>query len=366
MADIYHNSYITLAATASSNNKNGCFWDSDVSYERTFRAEHGFFSVRRIMKHWERSWTSTTAFPLLSRAWLFQKRLLAPRILHFSHHELVWECMELGYCQCKGYHVPPNPKTHDWDSKDSWASAVEFFTSLHLTVEQDRLPAFFGFVSFYAQCIGASIQRDYFAGLWRKSLHEYLLWRIDSSAHTLGNQVNRLYCCFDCNYGSYPNWRCQYSYSAACSLPCLDQRRLYRYGKADAAVAYDWKFMCSCSENNSYAAMQILQELGARDLLNLPGYEREPYLGPSWSWASARTRVQYWKDIQRGSETQCCTFGLIQVDYNKGHLASPIASATLTVNGHITAAPLQYESLPDLVDRRISVGCTTRGKCRDK
>jgi hypothetical protein len=120
-----------------------------------------------------------------------------------------------------------------------------------------------------------------------------------------------------------------------------------------------WESGCSCRirleahgflfRNNSYATIRLLQELGARDLLNLPEYEREPYLGPSWSWASARTRVQYWKDIQRGPETQCCTFGPIQVDYNKGHLSSPIASAALTVNGRITAALLQYESLPDLV-----------------
>ena len=49
----------------------------------------------------------------LKGAWVFQERLLPPRVLHFSHHELVWECMELADCQCGGYHVLSNPKSSD-------------------------------------------------------------------------------------------------------------------------------------------------------------------------------------------------------------------------------------------------------------
>ncbi|KAH9207778.1 heterokaryon incompatibility protein-domain-containing protein, partial [Leptodontidium sp. 2 PMI_412] len=58
MASIYQNSYVTLATTTSLNSEAGCFWDSDASYERKFSVE------------------------------LFQERLLAPRVLHFSRHEL--------------------------------------------------------------------------------------------------------------------------------------------------------------------------------------------------------------------------------------------------------------------------------------
>jgi hypothetical protein len=146
------------------------------------------------MKHCERLSASNSAavFPLLLRAWVFQERLLAPRVVYFSQNELVWECVELGDCQCGGYFVPSNPKSRDWTSKYSWRSAVELFTTLHLNVEQDRLPAFFGLADFYAQSVGASLKTDYLAGLWRKSLHIDLLWRIDSSAQTLVTQSNRI------------------------------------------------------------------------------------------------------------------------------------------------------------------------------
>jgi len=90
-----------------------------------------------------------------------------------------------------------NLKARDWASKGSWAAAVELFTSLDLTVEPDRLPAFFGFASFYAQSIDASIQKDYFAGLWKKTVHQDLIWKIDSSAYVLDPGFKRLCLCFD-------------------------------------------------------------------------------------------------------------------------------------------------------------------------
>lgn len=73
----------------------------------------------------------------------------------------------------------------------------------------------------------------------------------------------------------------------------------------------------------------------------------------SWSWVSARTRVQYLKGFQRGSQEEGCEFGPVEVNYTERHLIGPIASATLTVSGHVTHALLRYQYLPDLVDRGI-------------
>jgi hypothetical protein len=348
MARIYQNSYITLAATSSLNNESGCFWDSDTSYEKEFKAGRNDLSVRRAMKHWERLWASNSSavFPLLSRAWVFQERLLAPRVVHFSRNELVWECAGLGDCQCGGYFVPSNPKSHNWISKDSWRSAVELFTTLHLTVEQDRLPAFFGFADFYAQAVGASLKTDYLAGLWRKSLHVDLLWRIDSSAQTLGTQSNRICRCFDGTYSSDVNWRCQYSYQAACSLSCLDQRRLCRYGKQDASVSCSLELMSSyVGQDDGPTSIRKLQKLRGGEPGSLQ--TRNSYLGPSWSWASSPSRVQYWNDIREETKNSDCRFGDIHVKYNDQHLMGSIASARLSVHGHVTVAYLQYQDLRD-------------------
>jgi hypothetical protein len=352
MASIYQNSYITLAATSSMNNESGCFGDPDNSYEKSFEAAPNDLSDRRTMKHWERLWASNSAavFPLLSRAWVFQECLLAPRIVHFSQNELVWECTELGDCQCGGYFVPSNPKSRDWTSKDSWRSAVELFTTLHLTFEQDRLPAFFGFADFYARSVGASLQRDYLAGLWRDSLHIDLLWRIDSSAQALETQMNRICCCLDGTYSSDENWRCQYSYPSACSLTCFKQRKLCGYDQSS-------DFKRSCPEqvegSNSIHALQILRWEEPDNLRT----ENDPYLGPSWSWASCRSRVQYWNDIGgniRGAWRQSdCKFVNIHVNYNDQKLMGSIASASLIIEVVMTAAYLQYQDLRDPTTRGI-------------
>lgn len=37
---------------------------------------------------------------LASRAWTLQENLLAPRMLHFTSSELVWECMDALCCEC--------------------------------------------------------------------------------------------------------------------------------------------------------------------------------------------------------------------------------------------------------------------------
>jgi hypothetical protein len=354
MASIYQNSYITLAATTSSDNQSGCLWHSNASYEKAFRTEVGVFSARKTLKHWERLWASNSAlvFPLLSRAWVFQERLLPPRVLHFSHHELIWECMELADCQCGGYYVPSNPKSSDWTKEESWRLAVELFTSLHLTHQQDRLPAFFGFVSFYAQSIGASIQKDYFAGLWRKSLHKDLLWRIDSSALTLGTPATRLCLCFDGTLSIDRYWRCQYSYSAACSLQCLSQRRFCRYGQSDAAVPYYFEFVGSCSgQGDGFSSIPQLRDAYGKETQRLP-CDRSPYLAPSWSWASARTRVNFWNDVKEPRENDC-KINNIEVNHDRQHLVGSIASALLRIDGHITAALLHYQSLPDTTNPTI-------------
>lgn len=49
-------------------------------------------------RHWEENISVT--FPLLSRAWGFQERLLATRAVHFTPSELVWECQEARWCEC--------------------------------------------------------------------------------------------------------------------------------------------------------------------------------------------------------------------------------------------------------------------------
>lgn len=40
------------------------------------------------------------SYPLLTRAWTLQERLLARRTLHFTAFELIWECKQTLFCEC--------------------------------------------------------------------------------------------------------------------------------------------------------------------------------------------------------------------------------------------------------------------------
>lgn len=110
MADIYHQSCLTLASTWSNSNSTGCFPAqadeyAEHSLEVTNSAQDNFnLKVRRKLPHWATNPTAmpTRDNPLLSRAWVFQERVLSPRVLHFCLREMIWECCEHTICECGG------------------------------------------------------------------------------------------------------------------------------------------------------------------------------------------------------------------------------------------------------------------------
>lgn len=108
MADIYQNSYLTLAATSSESGSMGCFSKQSISYQdrqlevQSTEGQVYRIMVRRQMPHWVVPPTllSRRENPLLSRGWAFQERVLSPRVLHFCKQELVWECGQDTVCEC--------------------------------------------------------------------------------------------------------------------------------------------------------------------------------------------------------------------------------------------------------------------------
>lgn len=106
MAAIYHGSLSTLAATRAESSSVGMLARippefeeyelisgtglNGVSYSIFARIDHG---------HQEAS-IPVEEHPLLTRAWVFQERLLSSRVLHFRHFELLWECAEATSCEC--------------------------------------------------------------------------------------------------------------------------------------------------------------------------------------------------------------------------------------------------------------------------
>ncbi|ORX97177.1 heterokaryon incompatibility protein-domain-containing protein [Clohesyomyces aquaticus] len=128
MADVYSNAYLTLAATSSPGGSQGCFTEehrpfdnSGIDYSEDEGTKLRQFAIRKPLKHWHNlpPRLQIEPFPLLSRAWVFQERLLSPRFLHFCEEELVWECRQLSICECGNISSDSSP------SKDYYVTLRE-------------------------------------------------------------------------------------------------------------------------------------------------------------------------------------------------------------------------------------------------
>ena len=207
MATIYSNSYINIAATGASDSRGGCFSPRSLKHvSRTFEIAsfpinpdpstdhagptvfvrpsfesiHHRYSTRRT---YDTDLPDTKAVPLLSRAWVFQERHLAPRTVHFHPSEMVMECKSKLCCECTGldrFVAKSRRNSFDLDLNpldgrmilDYWCEIVEEFSRLRLTRESDRLPALIGVATVFQ----ASLKCGYLAGLWEKDIARGLLW----------------------------------------------------------------------------------------------------------------------------------------------------------------------------------------------
>jgi hypothetical protein len=229
MGSIYENSYITLAATASDCGSSGCFQKESIVYkERSLEVSRTGGQVyqvliRQLTPHWAVPSTSESKRDnaLLSRGWVFQERILSPRVLHFCKHELVWECGQETLCECgsipktrslklqfalaarlQGAEEVPKLEQRDErsnspqisssqrmdfhsveesgilsDAINQWHAIVEQYSILKLTRDRDSLPALSGLAERMAPFLG-----EYLAGLWKRSFLSDLCWRVDKLA----------------------------------------------------------------------------------------------------------------------------------------------------------------------------------------
>ncbi|EUC45805.1 hypothetical protein COCMIDRAFT_46877, partial [Bipolaris oryzae ATCC 44560] len=191
MAQIYSGAYITLAAAASRDASGGCFRHSAERplFRLPYPDENGSrldLCIRPRIKN--ASWVEGKA-PLLPRGWTLQERLLSPRILYFTHEELVWDCKTENDCECS---IPPpfaplsnicslfwlNGELHvpnDGNHKNipkAWHQIVDQYTNQRLTYEKDIFPALQGISKMFS----TYTKSRYLAGLWEDTVISDLLW----------------------------------------------------------------------------------------------------------------------------------------------------------------------------------------------
>ena len=207
MASIYENSYLTIAATTSSNDEGGCMpnnFDWEITVE-SGNKQNVARCRRRIRHHTDFVADGPAAAsycPLLTRGWVYQERLLSPRVLHVGLDELFWECNQAIQCECgrlerlaplahgtgqfdplikqiapKLLHQAAILSNDDFRILKRWHDIVEEFCPLGLSRERDHLIALAGLA---AQM--QSIRRStYIFGLWSDSFALDLLWHVRSA-----------------------------------------------------------------------------------------------------------------------------------------------------------------------------------------
>ncbi|KIW21193.1 hypothetical protein PV08_01773 [Exophiala spinifera] len=195
MAAIYGNAHVVISATRSETGDGGCFADRPSSFRVPSTS---CVYVRATSPHRDLDNGKGSSFgrsPLLDRAWVYQERLLAKRVVHYREHEIMWECRKCVWCECGG-HIDRNFKfnlaslLHDKDNIPQryldWSLIVNRYTGRFLFADADRLPALSGIAGrFHLPGMGR-----YLAGLWGNSMPESLTWGASRGA-VGGRQMRR-------------------------------------------------------------------------------------------------------------------------------------------------------------------------------
>ncbi|KAH8744477.1 heterokaryon incompatibility protein-domain-containing protein [Hyaloscypha finlandica] len=212
MGQVYANSRLTLAATASSDSHGG------LCRQRNSRligaivisplwTGLGMQFQQYICTSYEEWRNDVDAAPLQKRGWVLQERMLSPRVLHFADRQLFWEC----WTKCASESIPTqlphsvsgqlkkwpigsmnclNNYSHRLALQAKWPGIVAAYSNTALTNDKDKLVAISGIAKQMLEMWGGS-PRDYLVGLWRDSIHHELLWRVDLGARPVRPKYNR-------------------------------------------------------------------------------------------------------------------------------------------------------------------------------
>lgn len=221
MGDIYANATLVLCADAGENTDSGFLFDrpsANHNHQQVTLTDLGGRACELLLEErlstevtpdsidarhtdfltWTRSGVQS---PVSKRSWCLQEWLCASRVVHFTSHELIWDCKTTSSCECglldlshriiegypgsskvnpeimptikEGHHQDLAKVNSTFNASISWARVVTVYSSRHLTRPSDRLPAIAGLAK---QMCSEHLGR-YLAGLWELELPGSLLWR---------------------------------------------------------------------------------------------------------------------------------------------------------------------------------------------
>lgn len=199
MAYIYKHASITIAAACASKESQGCFRKRNIAgIQPWWLISNPLLPSLPMAGHHESSYiTSDEPLPdqreggklgyLADRGWVFQERVLSPRIVHFAEEEVHWECKELEASEAWPEYsekfstldrpsVFYGPGTEVGRIHGLWQKVARQYSTCEFTYDADKLPALSGLAR-----EAAELRRDedeYLAGLWRSTVHSDLCWMV--------------------------------------------------------------------------------------------------------------------------------------------------------------------------------------------
>ncbi|KAK0716363.1 heterokaryon incompatibility protein-domain-containing protein [Lasiosphaeris hirsuta] len=335
MSSIYRNSWLNVYATASSSPSSGIFRSRQAVYiaaddpsdetldilfpeaaklRQDLRLSLRFATVHPDFSPYASPGRQKESLPLLTRAWAYQERLLAPRVLHFGPQEVFWECMQTLDCDCGGITLRPEhmgtyasrnttaelpPKVshyaalHVGTSRSStisgakrrtkllarWQEMVEEYTQRSLTFSADRLPAFSGVAAEMVDALGMR----YCAGQWEENLPEALLYeRSDTTA------MARL--AID-DVRPAPSWSWASPDAPVCFLVPLSGPPEWDNPVAHAKVLEVHCVPCGADERAQVSRNDSYLMLSAQILKVALCFSKDRYLVPNKPWTDIRDAV---------------------------------------------------------------------------
>ena len=174
MAEVYHGSYLNIAAIDGLNCNSGC--GLDLGWGAMSLSGPNMEGRRVRVRPTPAHPVDVFSSPLNMRGWVFQELTLAPRVLYCGRNQFYWQCSEKVHSE-DGYidhNVALNIPGDRYTLKNyDWTAWVSDFSQRSFTKQTDRLPALQGVLQHY----GEGTEHVFLLGLWKETLVRDLAWR---------------------------------------------------------------------------------------------------------------------------------------------------------------------------------------------
>ncbi|KAL6690729.1 heterokaryon incompatibility domain-containing protein [Trichoderma pleuroticola] len=195
MGEIYYNSSLNISATDSTSGADGLIFDRDVLKTSPCQVSLHLPGAREtldLVAFHNKVLVESDEGELNRRGWVLQERILSPRVLHFTRHQLFWECNSLLASDIRPQGETINPASAgdmrgilsasssaalpDDTMKALWYDVVRQYSATSLSFSGDRLLAVSALAERYS-IVSLQSPDEYVAGIWMSHLPLALVWR---------------------------------------------------------------------------------------------------------------------------------------------------------------------------------------------